>query len=150
MVLGFTKTALSKSRKIVKTGFELKILRGAKIHTIREDPKNRWKEGRKIHFATGVRSLHYNWFKEGVCKSVQEVLIHADPKSASFGTIEVDGRLLDSSETEYFINNDGFENVEDFWWWFEPYGTFKGRVIHWTDLEYWLWTIYHKSWMSLF
>ena len=27
-----------------------------KLHTIRDDPHNRWKPGMKIHFATGVRS----------------------------------------------------------------------------------------------
>ena len=136
MVLAFTKTALSKSHKVVKTRFEEKIKKGVKLHTIREDPKDRWMKGRKIHFATGVRSSRYNCFKKGVCKSVQKVVIYADPKSINFGSIEVDGRLLDPSEAEYFIINDGFDNADEFWWWFEPYGVFTGKVIHWTGLEY--------------
>lgn len=42
-----------------KEQFIPKILDGTKIHTIREDKKNRWEAGKKIHFATGVRTKNY-------------------------------------------------------------------------------------------
>lgn len=53
-----------------KKQFSEPILKGTKIHTIREDKPNRWKPGNKIHFANGVRTQNYNCFKESVCISV--------------------------------------------------------------------------------
>ncbi len=47
MVLGF------------KERFVGRILSGVKIHTIREDGHNRWRVGRRIEFATGVRTKNY-------------------------------------------------------------------------------------------
>jgi len=51
------------------------ILSGTKIHTIREDKHNRWKPGRSIQMATGVRTKNYNQFNEDECVSVQEIKI---------------------------------------------------------------------------
>ena len=128
MVLNFLK-GFNVDGKRKPTNFEEKIKKGIKLHTIREDSTNRWKEGRKIHFSTGSRTLHYNCFKEGVCISVQE--IHIKNR-----TIGIDGRWLDQSEIEYLSDNDGFDCVEDFWAWFDQYHEFWGKLIHWTDLRY--------------
>ncbi len=44
--------------------------------TIRDDPNNRWQAGRKIHFATGVRTKNYHCFAMGECQSTSELFIH--------------------------------------------------------------------------
>ena len=58
-----------------KKRFVSPILSGHKIHTIREDKPRRWKAGNKIHFATGVRTKHYDQFHAGVCVSVQAIVL---------------------------------------------------------------------------
>ena len=51
-----------------------------KLHTIRLDPHNRWKAGRSIQMAYGVRTKNYNNFNKGIpeletCVSVQNIEI---------------------------------------------------------------------------
>ena len=102
---------------------------GTKIHTIREDKHKRWKKGRLIHFATGIRSKNYNQFYEKVCTGVQNIQI--DPVSES---IKVDNKILNHRDIQKIILNDGFQTRKEFWDWFnEP---FKGRLIHWTSFKY--------------
>lgn len=121
MILGF------------KPQFKSKILSGIKIHTIREDSSGRWKPGRKIHFATGVRTANYNQFKEGECKSIQAIEI--DPLTRSI-LIGLNGRmsLCTMEENKVIAKNDGFDTVQDFWKWFDK--PFSGKIIHWTDSKY--------------
>ncbi|MBD8349370.1 hypothetical protein [Dysgonomonas sp. HGC4] len=69
------------------TNFESKILNcvnnwkhqftgdSKKPHSIRYDKTNRWKAGRKIHFATGARTPNYNCFVESKVISTQEIEI---------------------------------------------------------------------------
>lgn len=114
-----------------KTDFENKVKKGIKLHTIREDAHKCWRPGMKIHFATGVRSLLYNNFKMGVCKSIQDIEIDSNDK-----IVWIDGRELSSHELDFLSDNDGFDCIGDFWGWFSAYPSFKGRLIHWTDLKY--------------
>ena len=58
-----------------KPQFNDKIIKGIKIHTIREDKHNRWKPGRTIQFANGIRTKNYKQFFEGECKSIQPIKI---------------------------------------------------------------------------
>jgi len=58
MILGF-KTKTKDGRY---TNFVEKIEKGEKIHTIREDKLNRWRAGRIIHAAVGVRTNEYRQF----------------------------------------------------------------------------------------
>lgn len=112
-----------------KRQFVPKIVDATKIHTLRDDPHRRWRAGRKMHMATGVRTPHYHCFKEAHCTAVQEVYI--DPPS---GKVFVEGRELSPGTLQKFAQNDGFDTLEAFWQWFnEP--THK-RLIHWTDLRY--------------
>lgn len=128
MILGFLKGfQVNGSRK--QTNFEDKIKEGIKKHTIRDDSKNRWQAGRKIHFANGVRTSKYNNFKMGVCKSVQE--IHIVDRM-----VFIDQRKLSLDEIDGLAINDGFDNTSDFWSWFDDYTPFLGKLIHWTDLKY--------------
>ena len=128
MVLGFKKQ------------FEDKILKGSKIHTIREDSNDRWKAGNKIHFATGVRTKNYNQFKEGECKSIQTIEIFYGDVKPNLVTVAIDKGIIYSTLLDIdfnfleFVKNDGFDSIESFFDWFDK--DFKGKIIHWTDKRY--------------
>lgn len=122
MVLGFNKR------------FPDKIMNETKIHTIREDKTNRWQQGVKIHFATGVRTKNYNCFDEGVCASTQSIEIIRMSDYLNETVVKIDGRVLDQTEVQQLAWNDGFENLAEFWLWFSD--SFKGKIIHWTDYKY--------------
>lgn len=124
-----------------------------KIHTMRSDPHNRWKAGRKIemvyrgagykildHFNKGIPELE-------VCKRVQEVSIvwyryHLKPLtilnnkggSAEVPVVKIDGREISGHEVEILARNDGFNSVEDFFRWFNK--DWSGKIIHFTDFRY--------------
>jgi len=126
MILGFLKGFFINGKRKL-TNFEQKINDGIKIHTIREDSNNRWKEGRVIHFATGSRTPQYNCFKEGVCTGTQRIEI-AD-RTVFIGSVKI-------NNIEELARNDGFDSVDDFWAWFDQYSPFVGRLIHWTGKRY--------------
>lgn len=132
MILGFKKQ------------FEAPIVAGSKIHTIREDAKDRWDEGKKIHFVIGNRTKHYRQIKLGECRSIQYVFM-----TFSRGVFEVSvgddhycDKYLSQVEIEELAKNDGFIGVGEFMDWFIPLikashkGYFTGKIIHWTDFKY--------------
>ncbi len=129
MILGFTK-GMDIEGKRIPTNFEQKIKSGEKIHTIRVDEKSRWKQGNKIHFATGVRSSNYNCFKHGTCSGVQQIEIDINY------SVKVDGNNLNKMQIQALAWNDGFISVDDFKAWFKPYLPFQGKLIHWTERRY--------------
>lgn len=136
MILGFKKQ------------FVPLILLGRKIHTIREDRNDRWKEGRTIHFATGVRTKQYKQFFDGECVSVEQIIIvnhgnhiyiqvsdgecgvHND--CVDYGLIKRNHNLLSEVSA-----NDGLSQAE-FIEWFVPNNgdKFSGKIIHWTQHKY--------------
>ncbi|GAB3822263.1 hypothetical protein [Pontibacter rugosus] len=127
MVLGF------------KSQFQDKILAGTKIHTVRQDPNNRWRRGNKINFATGVRTKNYKEFKVGTCISTQEVFMtYSHVLEMSVGS----NYLFGYPERLEFAQRDGFDTLEDFEAWFYPLikaapdGLYKAKLIHWTDYRY--------------
>ena len=137
MILGF------------KPQFKQPILDGTKIHTIRVDSHKRWKAGRKIHYATGVRTKDYKQFKEGWCVRIQdfEVIytLVSSPSELSHTNIEydgawfaviikVDGMLLGLTASMELAINDGFYTYKEFLAWFNK--DLNGRIIHWTDYRY--------------
>jgi len=129
-----------------------------KIHTMRADPTNRWKAGRKIemvyrgagykiidHFNKGIPELE-------VCTGVQKVKIScivpppskknplSDPETY-WPKIEVDGRVIgytddltDKDEVLKFVQNDGFESITQFVMWFNK--PWEGKIIHFTNFRY--------------
>ena len=120
MVLGFKKQ------------FVKKIKDGSKIHTIREDKHDRWKEGNTIHFATGVRTKKYKQFIGGQCISTQNIEIKHLPTGIS---IKIDGKELGGFyELHKLAVNDGFDGIDSFYKWFNK--DFSGKIIHWTALKY--------------
>ena len=127
-----------------KKQFKEKILEGTKIHTIREDKPGRWKAGRLIQAATGVRTKNYDCFYEDNCTSTQKILIYHYPGEAR---VYVDGHEVGrafhhgfddiydwTNDLEDLALNDGFENLTGFFNWFSS--DFKGKIIHWTDKKY--------------
>jgi len=54
-----------------KSQFKKPIIDGTKIHTIREDKRNRWKSGNEIHFTEND-----NCFNIGKCISTQRISIY--------------------------------------------------------------------------
>lgn len=124
-----------------KHQFKEKILSGSKKHTLREDVKRRWRKGRKIHFATGVRTKAYNQFFESECTGVQSVFMTYAYNDLI--EITVNGKeLFGFHERLQFAQNDGFDTWEDFFNWFYPLiqkspdECLSLRLIHWTDLRY--------------
>ncbi len=121
-----------------KKQFKEPIISGTKIHAIRDDKTNRWKAGKVIHMATGVRTKQYECFNIAECVSTQRIFITKE------WTLEVsiDHRELSPSEILTLAKNDGFEGIADFENWFVPLIDkdenlcYSGKLIHWTDKRY--------------
>ena len=116
------------------------ILSGEKIHTIRHDNRDRWVGGRKIHYATGIRTNKYNCFKQGACVSTQKIefkWINLNDRYAV--EVFIDDRNV-TNETEVInalVKNDGFKDRKEFFEWDSwDKKDFAGKIIHWTDLRY--------------
>lgn len=134
MLLGFKPT------------FEVPILTGRKIHTIREDKHRRWRAGVNITFATGVRTKNYNCFKKGKCTGFQNIKMRWQGTRFIMAidyVIMVDFNTAaawcqyNNNGFEFlkrFAANDGFSTVEDFFKWFDK--DFAGVLIHWTNFKY--------------
>lgn len=101
-----------------------------KIHTIRKDEKNRWKEGSKIHFVTGKR-WRGERFQFAPVLSVLEIQeIRIDEERNVF----ISDNVLLFPDLKELALNDGFDSVKDFFDYFkEP---FEGKLIHWTGKTY--------------
>lgn len=130
-----------------KPQFVKKILRGSKKHTIREDKFDRWRPGKSIHFATGVRTKNYKQFKKGICKSVQWIKINYWKGNTNRIQVLVDDKIMfeingiiheGTDFMDDLAKNDGFKNYDELLDWFcqGKYGVFFGKIIHWTDLKY--------------
>lgn len=110
-----------------------------KIHTIRQDKSNRWKDGNKIHFAINNRTSNRFQFAPIVkCKSVQKIRIDYDDAACDWygcePVISVDDKILSLKEVEELSINDGFEDSQAFCKYFNK--DFEGKIIHWTDSKY--------------
>ena len=129
----------------------------AKLHTIREDKKNRWKVGTKIDFFINCRQNDMFRFApvlpvvstqkiEFIWKENTENLTCLGTSFDKTCTIMIDdrfygdayffnGSVVSSSYTiPIFANNDGFDTPEELFAYFNK--NFKGKIIHWTDLRY--------------
>lgn len=106
-----------------------------KIHTLRADPKNRWKVGMTINCVLFNRTKNRYEFSTLVCTAIQKVEICHFPNHTAIAIYEPGLiRGLEKPERQEFIRNDGFENEEQFKAWFPDDGMF--RLIHWTEKRY--------------
>ncbi|WP_163401457.1 hypothetical protein [Flavobacterium fluviatile] len=104
-----------------------------KIHTIREDPKDRWKVGMMIDFFINVRTKKMFRFAPVMpVVSVQTIEIYHFGEKAK--SVCINGRKLKVLRVKELAQNDGFDTVEDFFAYFNE--DFTGKIIHWTDLKY--------------
>jgi len=128
-----------------KPQFKPLILNGSKVHSIRPDKHKRWQPGKKIHFATGMRTKNYECFKMSECVSVQDIELKLY-RSGLF-LISIDGKLpLHIEPAQQLAKNDGFESIKEMYdLLFQMYCrnkkkfkvlTLKMRLIHWTNLKY--------------
>ena len=118
-----------------KEQFKNKIQAGVKIHTLRIDKTDRWKEGMNIqmwmHNPRNISKHPYCFNDKNICTGWQRIWIH--PASQT-------GLILHDNIWDYFLNfdelaeNDGFESVRQFWTWFNKEESYK--IIHWTDYRY--------------
>lgn len=121
MILGFQKR------------FVHKILADTKIHTIREDKHDRWRDGRPIQMATGVRTKKYRCFNDrDSCKGTQKISITHTKRG--FLRARIAGKNVSHEGLMLLARNDGFESLIDFCLWFNK--DFVGKIIHWTDFRY--------------
>ena len=115
------------------------IVNNPKIHTIREDKHNRWKPGRKIEMVyRGPKYSILDHFNKGIpelekCVSVQKIEMRI-PKGCLLVNVAIDGRFLGLGEIELLSRNDGFDDINDFFEWFNK--DFTGKIIHWTNHRY--------------
>ena len=122
-----------------KQQFKEPILNGTKIHTIQKDPTRRWRAGKLIHMATGVRTKHYDCFNETICTECQEVFMSIGQGQLS---ISIDDReLFGLPEREEFAISDGFKSWDQFVEWFYPIcqandNVYSSVLIHWTNKWY--------------
>lgn len=116
-----------------------------KIHSIRDDEKDRWYAGLKIHHVYNNRTKERDNFLISPCVSVQAIRIIEtgrvvqdekgnDHKKGRMRSILVDGKILNQTKMEQLAVNDGFDNLEHFFTWFPL--NYAGKIIHFTKLRY--------------
>ena len=110
-----------------------------KIHTIREDKKQKWYPGMKIHFVINNRTPQREQFAPVIpCMHTQKISItywyNKATEKHDLPMVLVDDKELTKKQIETLAINDGFENVADFFAYFNK--KFTGKLIHWTDFKY--------------
>lgn len=129
-------------RKITPADVPTDYMVRGKLHTIRADAKDRWKQGNNIHFVINNRTKNRFQFAPILpVKSLQRISIRwltdelTDEKSP---WCWIDGECFaagfEANNWEKLAINDGFDNVEDFFNWFSE--DFTGKIIHWTEFKY--------------
>jgi hypothetical protein len=111
-----------------------------KIHTIREDKKDRWKPGTKIDFFINCRQKNMFRFAPVLpVTSTQRIFMTYMPHVGNGFQVSIGGNEISKEEIIKLAINDGFENVEDFENYFISVmkeDEFSGKIIHWTDKRY--------------
>jgi len=116
-----------------------------KLHTIREDEKDRWAINNKIDFFINCRRKDMFRFAPVLpVVSIQSFeikyhentfMIYIDDKLFFFGNRDFTVNEFENySGMMKLVSNDGFDTIEDFCTYFIE--DFKGKIIHWTDLRY--------------
>ena len=117
-----------------------------KIHTIREDKKQKWKEGRTINFYINSRTKNATCFAPRIqVISIQSIEIKFISIWNSNGLyaqpfVKIDGKIIydvaknGKEEMLKLAYNDGFENIDAFFTYFNK--DFTGKIIHWTNIKY--------------
>lgn len=120
-----------------------------KLHSFREDPKDRWHAGKSIHFVINSQTPNRVQFAPKIkCISTQRAEIkYTTPNSVeTIAYVYLDGRVAGTAtfrncqlfsitgRMQFIALNDGFESVNDFFEYFDK--DWSGKLIHWTNLKY--------------
>ncbi|WP_297096425.1 hypothetical protein [uncultured Draconibacterium sp.] len=110
-----------------------------KLHTMREDKKDRWRPGMKIHAYVFNRTKNMFQFVPVLeCKAIQDVFMTLSVVNGF--EVSVDDSYLYYADIETLAINDGFKNSATMQDYFFPkrcrYDEWSGKIIHWTDLKY--------------
>ncbi len=121
-----------------KPEFVDRIIAGTKIHTIREDLKERWKKDMKIHFwLHNPRNVKQNphTFANGKVISVFDIWILPDNDYVLVMSTGINYKVefKTQSALNAFAINDGFDSWEDMKKWFKT--DFRGRIINFKVTE---------------
>lgn len=107
-----------------------------KIHTIRRDADNEWREGMDIQLVINIDTPDEFQFAPLLkCQSVQRIQIdYSNLISDNGPAVFIDYELLDRATLAQMVMNDGFPTIDDFFLYFNE--EFTGNLIHWTPLRY--------------
>lgn len=112
-----------------------------KIHTIRDNKKDRWQVGTKIDFFINCRQPNMFRFAPVLpVVNTQKILITYTEANKAMVFIDdkcfymQDFSLEGNYKMLHLAQNDGFDTTEDFFAYFSK--DFTGKIIHWTDLKY--------------
>lgn len=100
------------------------ILSGAKRTTIRQDSKNRWKAGKRIHFCQNVRTKDQKQFAKGTCTTTKDIEINCSLKMIRF-----DYKFMSAEGMEQLAQIDGFESLDSFFEFFEKNYKLKNNIF---------------------
>lgn len=128
----------------------------AKLHTIREDAKERWKPGTMIDFfincrqksmfrfapripVVTVQKINIVWYNKKLINNEVEIYIDGSFYAIVYFKNKVINYVdncvfSDEKKLKALALNDGFDTVEEFLDYFND--NFKGKLIHWTNLKY--------------
>lgn len=132
MLVGFSQKFSKGKLKGMPTLFKEKHSSGHKIHTMREDVKNRWRVGMGMQLCYGVRTKQFEMWADTECKAIQ--IVNIKYSGSAIPEITIDGRLCHALEIVMLAINDGFDSLDDFLAWFDKDGEYK--LLHWTDFIY--------------
>ena len=119
-----------------------------KLHSIRDDKTNRWRAGMPIQMVVGNRTKQRLQFAPTVpCTKVQafKIVTHYHDNTTG-STVFIDGKEIGSAfwqncmlvatgiTLKKFIQNDGFDDVNEFFEYFPE--QYTGKLIHWTNREF--------------
>ena len=123
-----------------------------KCHTIRKDEDNKWEEGTMIDFIINEDSEPFLFAPRIPVVSTQEIFMTRRGSMLEISIAKVDSYIggddfyLDAFQKGDLAKNDGFDEYNDFRKYclnaIEDNGKktgnywFKGKIIHWTDLQY--------------
>lgn len=106
-----------------------------KIHTIRKDTENKWREGMEIQLVIRQHERDEFQFAPVVkCLGVQRIQIDYSHTINDGPAVFIDYQLLDKETLAALAVNDGFGTVADFFYYFNE--EFSGNLVHWTPLKY--------------
>jgi hypothetical protein len=128
------------------TNFIDKILRGEKIHTIRDSAErfiamaNKMRPYARLHIYTGARTKNALCHAVKPFHSVQEIVFYRKPTGV-LESILVDGKVMDEQTVVEIAANDGFDTVFGLVDWMfagcaKDVLEIRKYIIHWTPQRY--------------